>query len=155
MEYTSLDKMPWYNECNPLVEGIGFILVEIIVAKQNTQTRVRVTIKRKENTGEGIGVDDCAKVHRALFPRLEALMSTQDVYLEVMSPGMERNVKNAAEFALFINTPIRVWSREKADWILGKVISANSVSIDIRLLENEEIVTILYNDIAKAKLLNT
>ena len=154
MEYTSLNKMPWYKECNPLVDGLGYILVEISVTKINTQTRVRVAISRK-NSEEGIGVDDCAKVHRALFPRLEALMSSQDVYLEVMSPGMERNVKNAAEFALFVNSPIRVWSREKTDWVLGNLISADSEALVMELLEGAYKVTVPYNDIAKAKLLNT
>ena len=29
MEYTSLDAMPYYNECKSLVEGLGYILVSI------------------------------------------------------------------------------------------------------------------------------
>jgi ribosome maturation factor RimP len=155
VEYISLKKMPWYKECNPLVEGLGYILVELRVNKVGTQARVSVSITRKENLAEGIGVDDCAKVHRVLFPRLEVLMSSQEVYLEVMSPGMERNVKNAAEFAIFIDQSIRVLSRKLANWISGTLISADLESLVMELMDSSEKITIQYEDIAKAKLLNT
>lgn len=155
MEYIALKKMPWYKECNPLVEGLGYILVEIRVNKVGNQSRVAVAITRKDNLAQGIGVDDCAKVHRVLFPRLEVLMSSQDVYLEVMSPGMERNVKNAAEFAIFVNRAIRVWSHKATDWISGTLISADLESLVMELMNSSEKMTIRYDDIAKAKLLNT
>lgn len=155
VDYISLDEMPWYKECNPLIEGLGYILVEISTSKVNTQTRVRVVISRKSDSDNAIGVDDCAKVHRVLFSRLEALMLSQDVYLEVMSPGMERNIKNAAEFVLFIGSSLRVWSRKKTDWVLGTLFSANPNEIVLELLDSSEKLTIPYDDIGKAKLLNT
>ena len=74
MEYTSLDTMPYYNECKSLVEGLGYILVSIKVVPAKTTTKVTAVISNKDSSVEGIGVNDCAKVHRLLLPRLEAIL---------------------------------------------------------------------------------
>ena len=74
--------------------------------------------------------------------------------MEVTSPGMERNIKNAAEFALFVNQYARVWDTEITDWIPGKIISASNASVTLEL-ESGEKKEIDFSRIAKAKLLNT
>lgn len=155
MEYTPLNSFPYYKECVPLIEGLGFQLVELRIIPAKTVNTVRVVIARKsDDETQGISVNDCAKVHRLIQPRLEALISSKEVNMEVTSPGMERNIKNAAEFALFVNQFVRVWDTEVTDWVPGKIVESSNSALTLEL-ESGEKKEIDFNRIAKAKLLNT
>ena len=161
MEYNSLESVPYYTDSNALVASLGYSLVELRIVPSHGQHNVRCVITRKDaqNTA-AIGVDDCAKVHRILLPRFEALLQSQDVYMEVTSPGMERVIKNAAEFALFTQKLVRLWDTDKKDWVAGKIISNDESSITIQLLDEKGLIsestqTFSYEKIAKAKLLHT
>jgi ribosome maturation factor RimP len=148
VDYISFDSIPHYSECAPLVEGLGFYLVELKIIPAKTVTKISAVITAK-NPEKNIGVEDCAKVHHALQPRLEALLKTEDTAMELTSPGIDRNIKNAAEFAFFIGRMVRVWSRTVNDWICGKIISTDKVSLRMETENGEQ--TVNYADVAKAK----
>ena len=82
MEYTSLNSLPYYSDCNPLVVGLGYVLVDIRVIPQHGSIRVTAVIAKPADASDtaAIGVNDCARVHRVLLPRLEAILNTQDIY---------------------------------------------------------------------------
>lgn len=167
--------MPHYKECASLVAGLGYVLVELRVVPQKGSTHVLAVVTSKDST-KSMGVNDCAKVHRLLLPRLEVLLNSEDIYMEVTSPGMERNIKNAAEFPLFIGKEVRVWSKQISEWLGGVIVNADdkSVSLDVSKVENNkkvldnfdntavaadserqgDIMTVLYEDIAKAKFIH-
>ena len=152
MDFTSLDSMPYYSQCKSLVEGLGYILVSIHVVPAKTTTKVQAVITNGEsNSSEGIGINDCAKVHRLLLPRLEALLQNQDIYMEVTSPGMERHIKNAAEFSLFKGRDVKVWNTEISDWISGVIKDSDEHQLTLEVMEETKIIP--YTNIAKAKLL--
>lgn len=152
MDFTSLDSMPYYTQCKSLVEGLGYILVSIHVVPAKTTTKVQAVITNSEsNSSEGIGINDCAKVHRLLLPRLEALLQNQDIYMEVTSPGMERHIKNAAEFSLFKGRDVKVWNTEISDWISGVIKDSDEHQLTLEVMEETKIIP--YTNIAKAKLL--
>ncbi|MBE6347777.1 MAG: ribosome maturation factor [Spirochaetaceae bacterium] len=152
MDFTSLDSMPYYTQCKSLVEGLGYILVSIHVVPAKTTTKVQAVITNGEsNSSEGIGINDCAKVHRLLLPRLEALLQNQDIYMEVTSPGMERHIKNAAEFSLFKGRDVKVWNTEISDWISGVIKDSDEHQLTLEVMEETKIIP--YTNIAKAKLL--
>lgn len=152
MDFTSLDSMPYYTQCKSLVEGLGYILVSIHVVPAKTTTKVQAVITNDEsNSSEGIGINDCAKVHRLLLPRLEALLQNQDIYMEVTSPGMERHIKNAAEFSLFKGRDVKVWNTEISDWISGVIKDSDEHQLTLEVMEETKIIP--YTNIAKAKLL--
>ena len=163
MEYTSLNSLPYYSDCNPLVVGLGYVLVDIRVIPQHGSIRVTAVIAKPADASDtaAIGVNDCARVHRVLLPRLEAILNTQDIYMEVTSPGMERLVKNPAEFALFTGRYVRVWDSEITDWVAGKIVSSDteSVTLDIVHMDKPEQTEVAeqrripYARISKAKLL--
>ncbi|MDR2898029.1 MAG: ribosome maturation factor [Spirochaetaceae bacterium] len=154
MDYISLEKTPYYAECRPLVEGLGFSLVDLQVFKQAGQLQVKVVITGPEH----IGIADCSKVHRTLLTRLEALMQSQDVYMEVSSPGTGRKIKNGAEFPFFIGRYISVWDTRKTDWVSGKLCRAdeNEVILEVTSPEQQipESLTVPLSCVAKAKLYN-
>lgn len=165
MEYISLDSLPYYAENKTLVAGLGFLLVELRVMRSGGNIHVSAVITRSArrdgmDTGSSsISIDDCAKVHRLLLSRMEALLQNDDISMEVTSPGLERNIKNAAEFALFEGRPVRVWHTAVTEWVRGIIVSSDSLSLTIELLTEDgacaaERKTIPYSEIAKAKLLN-
>lgn len=159
MEYISLDSIPHFADCSPLVTGLGYILVDLKVVPQNGSIKVTAVITKPAGDSGAVGVNDCARVHRAPLPRLEAVLDSQDIYMEVASPGMERLIKNPAEFALFVGRYVRVWDSQITDWVAGKIISSDDQSITLELVgdgvteEPAQVSTIPYQRISKAKLL--
>ena len=164
VEYISLDSIPHFADCSPLVTGLGYVLVDLKVVPQNGSIKVTAVITKPAGDSGAVGVNDCARVHRALLPRLEAVLDSQDIYMEVASPGMERLIKNPAEFALFVGRYVRVWDSQITDWVAGKIISSNDQSITLELvgegvteesvqLQAGQVSTIPYQRISKAKLL--
>ena len=164
MEYISLDSIPHFADCSPLVTGLGYVLVDLKVVPQNGSIKVTAVITKPAGDSGAVGVNDCARVHRALLPRLEAVLDSQDIYMEVASPGMERLIKNPAEFALFVGRYVRVWDSHITDWVAGKIISSDDQSITLELvgegvteesaqMQAGQVSTIPYQRISKAKLL--
>ena len=151
MEYKSQDSFPYYRECAPLVEALGYFLVELNVLNHKSGVRIYAVIAAKDSARE-IGVDDCSKVHHALLPRLGALLGTDDTYMELTSPGMERNIKNAAEFVFFIGREVRVWDKNISDWVGGKITAADDKSVTLKKDDLEQ--TFYFENIAKAKFIH-
>ncbi|MCR4632423.1 MAG: ribosome maturation factor [Treponema sp.] len=153
MEYTAYSEMKYYKDCAPLVEGMGFVLVDLKVVPSKQTTKISAVIASKDPSAN-IGVNDCAKVHRVLLPRLEALLGTEDTMMELTSPGIEHNIKNAAEFTVFTGREVRVWDKTVTDWVGGKIISADDKSVTMET-EGGEKLTVSYENIAKAKFIYT
>ncbi len=149
MEYTAYKNVKYYSECAPMVEALGYVLVELKVVPSKTITKICAVVASK-NPDENMGVNDCAKVHRVLLPRLEALLGTEETSMELTSPGIEHNIKNAAEFTVFTGRNVRVWDKEKTDWVGGKIISADDKAVTLET-EGGESITVSYENIAKAK----
>jgi ribosome maturation factor RimP len=89
---------------------------------------------------------------------MEVLLNSTDLYMEVTSPGMERLIKNAAEFILFKDRMIRIWDTDVSDWVSGTIRAADNETICLELIPEEqtdgsELRQIPYSRIAKAKLL--
>ena len=149
MEYTSYKSIKYYDECAGLVEGMGFKLVELKIVPSKTTTKISAMISSVDPE-VNIGVVDCAKVHRVLLTRLEALLGTEDTMMELTSPGIEHNIKNAAEFAVFTGRSVRVWDKTITDWVGGKILSADDKQVTLEA-EDGNSFSVSYENIAKAK----
>ena len=149
MDYISYKDIKYYKECATLVEGLGYKLVDLKIILAKTITKISAIITSTDPE-VSLGVNDCAKVHRALLPRLEALLGTEDTTMELTSPGIEHNIKNAAEFAIFVGRNVRVWDKTVTDWVSGKIVSADEKSVELEKEEGERF-TVLFENIAKAK----
>jgi ribosome maturation factor RimP len=154
LDYISLDTIPLYTESAPVVDALGYTLVELQIVPQKTLVKITAVIAQK-NPDKDIGVNDCAKAHHALQPKLTALLhkTEDDIAMEVCSPGMERNFKNAAEFAIFIGREVRVWDKNVSDWVGGIIDSADDKQVTLEVTGGEK-KSIAYNDIAKAKFIH-
>ncbi len=153
MEYTALENQKYYTECQKMVEEISYSIVELHVVPAKNTIKVSVVICHKNNELTAVGINDCAKVHRLLLPHFEEVLQSEDVYMEVTSPGMERTLKNAAEFSLFIGRTVKVWYTEVSDWIFGIILESDEKSVTVKIKEGDEKKSFPYETIAKAKLL--
>ena len=76
----------------PIAEELGVWIWDVEFVKEGARRVLRITI----DSEEGVDIDDCEKMHRAIDPVLdEADPIEEQYYLEVSSPGLERELKNA------------------------------------------------------------
>jgi len=148
VEYIAPEKVPYFGDCEPLISGLGYSIVELNVFRKQSSWQIKLVI----TSPAGVGIADCSKVHKSLLPRLEAVLATEDMYVEVASPGLDRIFKNAAEFSVFNGKQVKVWNTDVSDWIQGKIILSDSSSVRLETDKGE--IDIPYIKIAKAKLNN-
>ncbi len=74
----------------PLAEELGYFLWDVEYVKEGADMYLRITI----DSEEGIQIEDCEKMHRAIDPLLDEADPIEGAYhLEVSSPGIERELK--------------------------------------------------------------
>lgn len=90
-------------ELEQRVDALGFELVDIRWGGSGRRPLLKLRIDRPDAApGEGVTVDDCAVVSRALEPWLDELESLSERYvLEVSSPGVDRPLVRARDFERF------------------------------------------------------
>jgi ribosome maturation factor RimP len=88
----------------PVLAGLGFELVDVQAAGRSGLVRVFI-----DRPG-GVTVDDCAAVSRHLT-RLFAVEDVAYERLEVSSPGLDRPLHKAADFARFAGRRVEVRMR--------------------------------------------
>ena len=80
----------------PVVEEEGCTLWDVEYVKEGADWHLRVTIDK----AGGVGIDDCERVHRAIDPILDQADPIEgSYYLEVSSPGIERELKTDEHLA--------------------------------------------------------
>ncbi len=83
---------------SPLCESIGIELVDVAFVKEGPHRYLRLTIDKDG----GISLNDCEKVSRLLNDELDRVDPIEEnYYLEVTSPGVERELKRDVDFEKF------------------------------------------------------
>ena len=154
MEYSSFENIPYFNECSAVMSAEGFKLVELHVVPQNGKVNISAVIASADSKKD-IGVSDCAKAHRALFSEMVKILgkNEDDISMEMCSPGIERTLRNAAEFEIFIGREVRVRDKNINDWVCGKIKSSDKNQVTLEIEGGGE-KSVAYADIAKAKFLH-
>jgi ribosome maturation factor RimP len=89
----------------PVVAGLGYELWEIECAPRAGGGLLRLYI----DSPDGISLDDCEKVSRAVSAVLDEADPIPNEYtLEVSSPGMDRVLRTQAHFARFAGERVKV-----------------------------------------------
>ena len=87
------------------VESKGVSLWDVRFLKEGASFYLRVIIDKPE----GVNIDDCTEVHHAIDPILdEADPIDKSYYLEVCSPGVERDLSRPEHFKAFLEKPIKI-----------------------------------------------
>jgi len=134
----------------PLLQQLGYELVELEFAPARGRGSLRIFIDRPE----GIGISDCERVSR----EVSALMDVEDPIptaysLEVSSPGDDRVLRTPAHFERFKGSRVLVElnaprdGRRRYTGILQEV-SATAVALEV----DRQRVDVPFGEIAKARL---
>jgi ribosome maturation factor RimP len=92
----------------PPIEAMDYELVDIEFVREGQGGVLRIFIDRPaESSGEGVTVDDCARVSHAVSQVLEIEDPIKGHYtLEVSSPGFDRILRTRAHFERFLGERI-------------------------------------------------
>ncbi len=89
----------------PVALSLGYSVWDVEYVKEGAENVLRITI----DSDNGIGIDDCEKMHRAIDPVLDEADPIEAAYrLEVSSPGAERVLTRKEHFESFIGTEVEV-----------------------------------------------
>ena len=89
----------------PTVEGLGYQLWDVEFVKMGAEWHLVVTIDKPE----GIQIEDCELVHRAIDPVLDEKDPIEISYrLDVSSPGIERDLRRESHFLASLGERVRV-----------------------------------------------
>jgi len=81
----------------PTVNSLGYRIWDVLYSKIGADYHLEITIDKDG----GIDIDDCEKVHRAIDPIIDEADPIEDFYyLEVSSPGIERELRTDEHIAL-------------------------------------------------------
>jgi len=90
----------------PIIEQLGYEVVEVEYVKKSDGMNLTFYIDKEE----GIIIDDCEKVSKAIDDLLEELDPTEGVgyILNVSSPGIDRPLKTQRDFERNLNKEISI-----------------------------------------------
>lgn len=90
---------------SPTVEELGFLLWDVRFVKEGADWFLRVFI----DSPEGISIDDCVSVSRAIDPIIDEADPIDKSYcLEVCSPGIERELTKPEHFNKMLGQKVKV-----------------------------------------------
>lgn len=90
---------------SPVADEMDIILWDVEYVKEGAKKILRITI----DSEEGIDINTCETFHRTIDPMLdEADPIDESYYLEVTSPGIEREIKTEAHIEMCLGEKVEV-----------------------------------------------
>lgn len=133
----------------PTVEELGYMLWDVEFVKEGSEWYLRITI----DSEEGITINDCEKVHRAIDPILDEIDPIEQAYhLEVSSPGIEREIKTEAHIEACLGWDVEVRFYAPIDGkksICGILAGGDKKSVTIDV--NDELIELEMSKVAQIK----
>ncbi len=121
------------NFIAPIVEGLGYEIVEVEFAKKYDGDNLTVVIDKPNGF---VDINDCERVHNAIDLPLDELNPTNDkpYTLNVSSPGIDRPIKTDRDFTKNLGEQLEInlfkmFNKKKV--YVGKLLSFDSENIDL------------------------
>jgi ribosome maturation factor RimP len=112
----------------------GHFLVEVVVTGNRIQKKVVIII----DGDDGVTIEDCAKLSRALSEVLDEEELIEENYtLEVTTPGIDAPMKLKRQYKKNIGRGFKISLKDKS-LVKGKLIGSNEQSIQIEFEEKTE-----------------
>ena len=131
------------------VESLGLELWDVRFVKEGASWYLRVFIDRNG----GISIDDCTEVSRLIDPIIDdADPINVSYFLEVCSPGLERELTETEHFNKYIGADVKVRlirPRDGKKEFSGKLISYNG---GVTVLCGDEEMSFAKNEIVNVRL---
>ena len=87
----------------PVASDLGLMLWDVEFVKEGARRVLRITI----DSDEGVTIEDCERMHRAIDPVLDEADPIEMSYdLEVSSPGIERDLRTDAHIAYAVGEAV-------------------------------------------------
>lgn len=135
----------------PVVAGLGYELWEIEYAPRTGGGLLRLYI----DSPDGISLDDCEKVSRAVSAVLDEADPIANEYtLEVSSPGLDRVLRKPAHFERFVGERVKVEMVQQINGrkrFQGRLQQAGESEITLEL--DGGVVTLPIDEIHRARLM--
>ena len=88
----------------PTITELGYEIWDITYSKVGADYHLEITI----DSPDGINIEDCEKVHRAIDPILDEYDPIEGFYyLDVSSPGVERELRTETHIARSVGEKVR------------------------------------------------
>ncbi len=119
----------------PVIKELGYRIWDIEYTKTGSEWHLEITI----DSDNGINIDDCEKVHRAVEPIIDDADPIEGFYyLDVSSPGLERNIRTAEHFEKCIGKTVELKlfsALEGKKSIIGELLSYDDGTDSIKIKE--------------------
>jgi ribosome maturation factor RimP len=139
MRFTRKEPDPLFEALEVVACGLGLTLIDFAVfghkgggAKGNGVTKGSVLVKLTIYKDGIVGLADCSRAHYAMLPRLELAFPDAELSVEVSSPGIDRLIKDASEFAFYKGRAIKCYRSDVSDWARGVLIDADEERLVLR-----------------------
>lgn len=133
------------------ITDLGYRVYDVMYVKEGKDNFLRIFI----DNDKGISLDDCEKVNDAITDMLDEADLIKDQYfLEISSPGVERNIRKDKHFEESIGKEVNIKLfkplENKEKEITGILKNFDKETVKIETDKNEEI-TIPRNNISSIK----
>ena len=138
----------------PIAEANGVEIYDVEYVKEGSEWYLRCYIDKKE----GVNINDCEAVSRALSDELDKVDFIEDAYiLEVSSPGLGRQLKKDKHFqrSLLSEVDVKCYkpiNGSKDFTGILKAFDENTLTLEMDSGKEKEDVTFNRKDIATVKL---
>ena len=126
-----------YDLAFPIVSAEGYEIYDVEYIKEGPHWFLRVFVDREE----GVFVDDCETISRALSTLLdEKDLIKENYFLEVSSPGIERNLRQDEHFEKAVGSDVRVKLYRAVEGIKeveGELVAAENGFVTVKTEANQ------------------
>lgn len=132
----------------PIAEELGCWVWDVEFVKEGARRVLRITI----DSEEGITIDDCERMHRAIDPILDEADPIEEAYyLEVSSPGVERELRTPEhiEACEGWNVEVRLYAPVNGAKQYRGVLLPSDENGDIRIDSDGKILSFARDTVAK------
>lgn len=131
------------------VTSLGFSIWDIEYKKIGADWHLTITIDHED----GVGIDECELVHRAIDPVLDEADPIEEAYyLDVSSPGLERDIRTKEHFLACVGETVSVKlfaPKDRRREFIG-LLSCNEDASEITVTEKGGVFTFAFTEISKA-----
>ena len=124
----------------PVIEEMGYELVDVEYKKEFDGMSLIFTIDKEE----GVTIDDCEKVNKAIDPIIDELNPTGDepYTLVVSSPGLDRQLKTDRDLRRTLNKDVSLTLFSKLDGkknFEGTLVNFDKKTVTIKIGDEEKV----------------
>lgn len=136
----------------PAVNALGYDIWDVEYVKEGASWYLRITI----DSENGIDMDDCEKVHQTIDPIIDEADPIDDFYyLEVSSPGIERNIRTREHYECCVGEVVQLklfTAINKRKELVGELVAISEDGNEITVLSDGEEIKLQRSMVSKANI---